>query len=196
MNPREHRRGVLLMVGATCCWASAGILVRNLSFTNGWEITFWRSLFMTLFILAVLVVRYRSSTWSRIKAVGGPGMVVGALWALMYICFILALAHTTVANVLVLSSLSPFATALAGRLFLSERVLRRTWLAMGAALMGIVMMFVESINSGGLGGNLIALAIPLAFACNIVILRRTHAHIDTVPTLVWSGLFSMIAAAP
>jgi drug/metabolite transporter (DMT)-like permease len=195
-DPREHRRGVLLMVGATCCWASAGILVRNLSITNGWEITFWRSLFMTLFILGVLVFQYRASTWSRIKAVGGPGMVVGALWALMYICFILALANTTVANVLVLSSLSPFATALAGKLFLSERVAGRMWLAMAAAVVGIVMMFIESINSGGLSGNLIALAIPLAFACNIVILRRTHAHIDTVPTLVWSGLFSMAAAAP
>jgi len=195
-HPREHRRGVLFMIGATSCWATAGILVRNMKLTDGWELTFWRSLFMTLFVLGVLIVQYRGATWERIKAVGKPGMVVGALWALMYICFILALGRTTVANVLVLSSLSPFAAAMMGKLFLHERVPGRIWVAMAAALVGIVLMFVESVNGGGLAGNLIALAIPLAFACNVVILRKTHAHVDMIPTLVWSGVFSMASTLP
>jgi drug/metabolite transporter (DMT)-like permease len=196
MKAPEHRRGVLLMVGATCCWATAGILVRNMHLTDGWELTFWRSAFMTLFVLGVLLVQYRGTTWQRIQAVGRPGMLVGALWALMYVCFILALGRTTVANVLVLSSLSPFASAVMGKLFLQERVPGRVWGAMAAAIVGIVLMFVESVNSSGLGGKLIALAIPLAFACNIVILRKAHAHIDMIPTLVWSGVFSMAATLP
>jgi drug/metabolite transporter (DMT)-like permease len=57
-------------------------------------------------------------------------------------------------------------------------------------------MFVESIHNGGLAGNLIALTIPVAFACTLVILRKTHAHIDMIPTLVWSGVFSMAATLP
>ena len=173
MNAREHRRGVLLMVGATSCWATAGILVRNMRLTDGWELTFWRSLFMTLFVLGILLVQYRARRGSGSTRSGRPGMLVGALWALMYICFILALGRTTVANVLVLSSFSPFASALMGRLFLHERVPGRIWLAMAAAVVGIVLMFMEAINTGGLGGNLIALVIPLAFACNIVILRKS-----------------------
>lgn len=193
---KEHRRGVLLMVGATACWALAGILVRNMRLTDGWEITFWRSCFMTTFVLAVLVRQYGTATWSRIHAVGAPGIMVGALWALMYICFILALGRTTVANVLVLSSLAPFASALTGRIFLQERVPGRIWFAVTAAVVGVVLMFVEAVDSGGLIGNLIAMVIPFAFAFNVVILRKTQAHVDMIPTLVWSGVFSMAVTLP
>ena len=192
----QHRRGVLLMVGATLCWASAGMLVRNMDLRDSWEITFWRSLFMTLFILGVLALQYRAGMFERLRAVGLPGVVAGALWALMYVCFILALGHTTVGNVLVLSSIAPFTAALLGRLFLHERVPGRTWLAMIAAFAGIVLMFVDSIASGGLVGNLIALATPFAFAVNVSILRRSHARVDMIPTLVLSGVFSMAIALP
>ena len=114
MSLSQHARGVLFMIGATLCWGSAGMLVRNMQLTSGWEITFWRSLFMTLFVLGVLAVQYRSATWERIRAIGKLGVIVSALWALMYACFILALSHTAVANVLVLTSLSPFTAALLG----------------------------------------------------------------------------------
>ena len=195
MTPTEHRKGVLLMIGATLCWSTAGVLVRNLNLTDGWEITFWRSLFMTVSVMGVLLVQYGSATLARIRAVGRSGVVVGALWALMYVSFILALGRTKVANVLVLSSISPFAAALLGGLFLREKVPGRTLAAMVAACAGIVLMFVESIG-GGLAGNLIALVIPLAFACNVVLLRRMHVGVDMIPTLVISGIISMAVTLP
>jgi drug/metabolite transporter (DMT)-like permease len=184
------------MLSATLCWATAGMLVRKMDLRDSWEITFWRSLFMTLFISGVLLYQYRGATLERVRAVGRAGVVAGALWALMYICFILALGHTTVANVLVLAAIAPFASALLGWVVLREPVPSRTWLAMIAAFAGIVVMFVESVNSGGLLGNLIALAIPIAFGVNVTILRRTHAQVDMIPTLVLSGLFSMAATLP
>ena len=192
----EHAKGVLLMIGATLCWSSAGTLVRSMHLADAWEITFWRSLFMTLFVLGVLFAQYRGATLERIRAVGRPGLVVGALWALMYVCFILALGRTTVANVLVLSGISPFAAALLGRLWLREHIHARSWLAIVAACGGIGLMFVEALGSGGLVGNLIALVIPLAFACNVVLLRRTHTEVDMIPTLVLSGAFAMLIALP
>ena len=191
-----RRRGVLLMLGATLCWSTAGMLVRNMDLKDSWEITFWRSLFMTLFITGVLAAQYGRSTMARVRAVGTGGAVAGALWALMYICFIVALGHTTVGNVLVLCSIAPFAAALLGRLVLHERVPLRTWIAITAAVGGIAVMFIDSVGGGGLVGDLIALVIPFAFAVNVVILRRMHAHIDMLPTLVLSGLFSMAVALP
>lgn len=197
LNSRaQHRKGVLLMVGATLCWATAGMLVRNMDLRDSWEITFWRSAFMTVFILALLVIQHRANMFAALRATGKAGVVAGALWALMYVCFILALGHTTVANVLVLSSIAPFTAALLGRIFLGERIPLRTVVAMSAAFGGIVLMFVDSLDSGGLVGNLIALAIPCAFAVNVIILRRMHAHVDMIPTLVLSGVFSMAVALP
>ncbi len=192
----KHRRGVLLMVGATLCWAMAGILVRNMDLRDSWEITFWRSLFMTLFISGVLLWQYGGSVRSRMRAVGMPGVAAGALWALMYVCFILALGLTTVGNVLVLASIAPFTSALFGAIFLREHIPLRTWVTMLIAFCGIVVMFLDSVGAGGMLGNLIALAIPVAFAVNVVILRRAHAQVDMLPTLVLSGLFSMAVALP
>ena len=54
----------------------------------------------------------------------------------MYVCFITALGRTTVGNVLVLSSITPFTSVLLGRLFLREHVPARTSIAMGAAFAG------------------------------------------------------------
>jgi drug/metabolite transporter (DMT)-like permease len=191
-----HRRGVLLMVGATLCWSLAGMLVRNMDLQDSWEITFWRSLFMTLCISGVLAVQYRGETVKRLFAVGVPGLIAGALWALMYVCFILALGLTTVGNVLVLASVTPFTAALAGWMFLREQVPMRTRITMVVAFAGILFMFADSVNGGGLLGDLIALIIPVAFAVNVLILRRMHASIDMLPTLVISGLISMAVALP
>lgn len=184
------------MVGATLCWSMAGMLVRNMDLRDSWEITFWRSLFMSVFIASLLGVQYGRGLLSRMHAVGRPGVVAGALWALMYVCFILALGHTTVGNVLVLCSITPFTAALLGWLLLRERIPTRTTLAMLAAFAGIVVMFVDSLSGEGLVGNVIALVIPFAFAVNVIILRSMHAQVDMLPTLVLSGLFSMAVALP
>ncbi len=184
------------MIGATLCWATAGMLVRNMDLRDSWEITFWRSLFMTVFISAILLAQYGAGVRERMRAVGMAGVVAGALWALMYVCFILALGHTTVGNVLVLASVAPFTAALLGALFLHERIPVRTWVTMLLAFCGIVIMFTDSLGQGSMIGNLIALIIPMAFAVNVVILRRAHAQVDMLPTLVLSGLFSMAVALP
>lgn len=192
----SHRLGIVLMIGATLCWGSAGMLVRTQRVTDPWEITFWRSFFMTLFILAVLTVQYRGEVFSRLRATGWPGFVSAALWAVMYVCFIVALSKTTVANTLVVCSISPFMSALFGWFFLREAVPVRTWLAMLFAVSGIVLMFVESLGSGGALGNAIALVIPVAFGFNVVLNRKMHASVDMVPTVFLSGILSCAVTLP
>jgi len=184
------------MVGATLCWATAGILVRNMEVTDGWKIAFWRSFFMTAFLVVVLCFQHGSRLLQRVHAMGWPGVVSGLLFAGMMISFILALSLTTVANTLVVGSISPFVAALCGRLFLGEKVASRTWLAMIAAIGGITMMFFDALSSGGWAGNLIALCIPLGFGANVVILRKHRAAVDMMPSVLLAGIFSMLIALP
>jgi len=195
-TPAEHRKGIVMMVGATLCWATAGILVRNMEVTDGWKITFWRSSFMTAFLLAVLSFQHGSRLVQRVHAMGWPGVVSGLLFAGMMISFILALSLTTVANTLVAGSISPFVAALCGHLFLGEKVASRTWLAMIAAIAGIVMMFFDGLTSGGWAGNVIALCIPVGFGANVVILRKHRVAVDMVPSVLLAGIFSMLIALP
>ena len=193
----EHRKGVVLMIGATLCWATAGVLVRNMEVTDGWKITFWRSFFMTVFMLLVLAYRHGSGgIWQRIRAMGWPGVLTGMLFAGMMISFILALSLTTVANTLVVGSISPFVAAVCGYLFLGEKVAPRTWFAMTIAIGGIVIMFFDALSGTGWTGNLIALCIPIGFGANVVLLRKHRHAIDMMPSVLLAGIFSTLVALP
>lgn len=184
------------MIAAALCWSTGGIFVRNVTLTDGWEIVYWRSIFMVAFLFGVLAIQYRGTVFSRIRAVGLPGVIAGALLGSTFFFFILSLMRTTAANTFVLMSTGPFFAALFGWLLLHERVPARTLVAIGAALGGIVLIFAGGIDAGRSLGNLLALGVPTAFALNIVILRRMHASVDMVPAVLIAGLLSLALALP
>jgi drug/metabolite transporter (DMT)-like permease len=190
----RHRRAIASMVIASVCWSSGGILVRALSITNAWEIVFWRSLFMALFVAGVLLVLHGRRMPEAVGAVGWPGLVSGLFLAGTFFFFIGSLTRTTVANTFVLMSVSPFLAALAGRLVLREGVPARTWVAMGVAFTGIVVMFADSLDGGRLAGNLLALGVSCCFAGQVTVLRKYHARVDMLPQVMIAGIVSLVVA--
>jgi len=191
----RHRRAILFMIVAATCWSSGGVLVRMLAIANAWEIVFWRSLFMALFVVGVLVVMHGRRMPQAVVAVGRPGLLSGLLLAGTFFFFIGSLTRTTVANTFVLMSVSPFLAALAGRLVLKEKVPTRTWLAIGVAFAGIVVMFADSLDAGRLAGNLMALGVSCCFAGQVTVLRMYHARVDMLPQVLIAGLCSLAIAA-
>ena len=184
------------MIAAALCWSLSGILVRPVAVTNPWEIVFWRSFFMSIFMALVLARWHGGLAVRKLRAVGYAGLLSGALLASMFFFFILSLTRTTVANTMVLTSVAPLSVALFGRWLLKERIPRRTWLAMLAALAGMGLMFADGIASGSLVGNLLALGVPVAFGLNVSVLKRMHASVDMVPAVLIAGLISSLAALP
>ncbi len=193
-NPERHRRAVLFMIVAAVCWSTGGILVRQLSITNAWEIVFWRSLFMALFVAGVLLVMHGRGMPRAIRAAGLPGVVAGLLLAGTFFFFIGSLMRTTVANTFVLMSVSPFLAALAGWFVLRERVPARTWIAMAIAFCGILVMFGSAVDAGQLVGNLLALGVSVCFAGQLTVLRKFHATVDMLPMVMIAGLWSLVPA--
>ena len=191
-----RRRGLLLMIGAGLCWSTGGILVRSATLTDPWEIVFWRSVFLVVFMAGVLALGHRSRVFAKIAEVGIPGVLAGALLASTFFFFILSVTRNTVANTLVLMSVGPFFVALFGRIFLGERLPPRTWAAILVALLGIGLMFSEGLDAGRTAGNLLALGVPLAFALNVVILRRAHAAVSMAPAVLLAGIFSLPVSLP
>jgi drug/metabolite transporter (DMT)-like permease len=191
-----HRRAILYMVVAPIFWSTGGLLVRLLSFSDAWEIVFWRSLFMAAFVAATLAVIHRGRPVAAMRAVGWPGLLSGAFLAGQFFLFIASLTRTTVANTFVLMSVSPFLAALAGRVFLKERVPLRTWVAIAVALAGMAVMFGEGVDAGRLAGNLLAVGVSCLFALNVTVLRKVHASVDMLPTVMIAGLISIVLALP
>lgn len=191
-----HRRALVYMLIAPVCWSTGGLFVRLLSIDSAWEIVFWRSLFMALFVAAALAVMHRGKLVAAVVAVGWPGLVAGAFLAGQFFLFIASLKRTTVANTFVLMSISPFLAALAAQAFLRERVPPRTWIAMAVAFAGIVVMFADSLDAGRLAGNLLAIGVSVLFALNVTVLRRVHATVDMLPTVMIAGLIAIVIAWP
>ena len=182
------------MIIAATCWSSGGFLVRQLSIVNAWEIVFWRSAFMTVFVAGVLAVIHRRAMPRAVLDAGVPGLLAGAFLAATFFFFIGSLTRTTVANTNILMSVSPFLAALAARVILKEPVPLRTWIAMLVAFAGIVVMFAQSAGAGRLTGNLLALGVSCCFAAQLTVLRKFHATVDMLPQVLIAGILSSFLA--
>src|SRR5205807_5617748 len=115
---------------------------RHVEKATAFELVFWRSLFAFLFVALVLLALRRNPA-----KMGWPGLLSGALWGVMFTAFMLALSLTTTANALVVMSISPLLTTVLARLALRDPVPTGTWIAAGAAALGIAWMFGADLNA-------------------------------------------------
>jgi drug/metabolite transporter (DMT)-like permease len=187
------------MVVAPLLWSLAGVLTRQIQSAGAFEMAFWRSSFAAAFVFVALLLLQDKRPWDSLREAGLPGLVSGAMWAVMFTCFIVALTLTTVANVLVVSSLGPLCTALLAWFMLREAIPARSWLAIVAASLGMGAMFGAGFSASEprhLAGLALALTIPVAGAINIVVLRRSAAHLDLMPAVMLGALISATVTLP
>jgi drug/metabolite transporter (DMT)-like permease len=185
---------VALMLAAPVMWSSAGVVTRHIQRAEPFEQVFWRSFFAFVFVFATLVLQ-KTKPWKAVRAAGVPGLVSGLMWAVMFTAFLFALSMTTTANTLVVMSVSPLLTAILASIFLKDPVPLRTWIAAGAAAIGIAWMFGSSLEKHLLG-MAIAFVIPIAAAINVVTLRASAAKLDLIPAVMLGGALSCLIALP
>ncbi|GGC71357.1 DMT family transporter [Undibacterium terreum] len=188
-----HRKALFLMITAASLWSIAGVLTRQLHAAHGFEVTFWRSLFASLFVACALAWQHRSQTVARLLSMGKFGLASGFMWAVMFCCFMIALTMTTVANTLIVMSVSPLLTALLAWIILHQKIAGRTWLAIAVALIGMVWMFaggMSRVDAKGLAGMLIAVGIPVAASVNVIVLKKAGKSVDLIPAVLVGGVIS------
>lgn len=195
-----HQSAILLMIIAPTLWSIAGVFTRHLDAARGFEITFWRSLFSGIFVATAVVLQQGvGGAVSTVRAVGRHGVVSGLMWCAMFIGFMIALTKTTVANTLIVMSVSPLLTAFLAWIFLKQHIPPRTWLAIVAAFVGIAWMFVSSLSQVGgqhLLGMMVASAVPVAAAINLIAIKRAGHGIDLIPAVLLGSAFSAAIVLP
>ena len=192
----SHRHAALLLAFCALSWSIAGVFTRHLDGAEGFELTFWRSLFCAVAMLAILAWQRRGNPLAAVFAMGWPGLFSGAMWSVMFTCFMLALTRTSVANTLLVLSVAPLLAAVLGRIVLGTRVGPLTQAAIAAAGFGIWWMVRDGVSAEGLGGMLIASAVPVAAAINIVVLKRLQARVDLAPAVLVGALLSCLYTLP
>ncbi|MEM7385299.1 MAG: DMT family transporter [Verrucomicrobiota bacterium] len=193
MTEKTQLTGITLAAIGALCWSTAGVIVRGLAVTD-WEMVFWRSFFLTLFLLPFLLARPRQVV-IEIRSSWGVMLASGLLLATSFVCFIVAIARTPVANILFMIAAAPLLTALIGHLFFGESVPPRTILAILAAATGVLIMVADSLRMDGLFGVVMAFAVALSVSINTNVIRR-YRNVRLWPAVFLAGLFSMAVAAP
>ena len=182
------------MAGAAVCWSTGSLLVRLIT-TSPWTTSLWRSLFASTFLAIVLSIVQRRGIVAQWRSGGRPMLAVAACMAIASTCFIFSLAHTSVANTLILMSTGPYVAGLVGWLVLGERVAPRTWMSMSVALAGAVVMVSDSYGRGAMIGDLLAVVMAASFAVATVLVRR-HPEIQMAPAAALATALTALVALP
>ncbi len=176
----RYALGVGLVLMAGICLSFGGLILRHVEAANGWQILFYRSIAAAIAVFGFLVIRYRGRIVKPFTNIGRDGLVVAASLFVGAQGYVFALQHAPVADVMFILAASPVLMALAGWVFLRERVPASTWLAIGAGLVGMVVMFGQQASSGALLGKTLAFVIMVPFVFMVIALRRSKAK-DLVP---------------
>src|SRR5436309_12112673 len=192
-SARSRRLGFWLVTAAAVCWSSGGLIARLVA-TDPWTTVFWRSVFCAGFLSCTVAIGQRGRVGRLVRDTGWPGLLMAACFATASTCFIMALARTSVANTLVIQSLSPFIAGFGGWLCLGERVGGRTWVAVSAALVGAVVMLWGEAAAVSRIGDVFALTTATAFAAATVIVRW-HRTVPMPAAAALAGALAAVVAA-
>lgn len=203
MTFKLHRKQALwVMVLATLLWSLAGVVSRQITQAQSFEVTFWRS-FFTLVSLSILLPVLKGRRFLLNMPWRDTSFwLSGMCWSVMFTAFMLALTMTSVANVLITMAMGPVFTALLSRFVGGRRLALHTWLAIAVAGLGMAFMFVSQVQIDDglhLKGMLVALSVPLAGAIQWNLTHHLQAAAqpsDFMPA-VWIGaMLSSIYTAP
>ncbi|SVC42493.1 uncharacterized protein METZ01_LOCUS295347, partial [marine metagenome] len=130
----------LFAIVAPIFWSIAGVTVRFMESASAWQINFYRSSSLAVFVFLFLVIRYGSKTRLILKESGSPALFAGLILSGAMICNIVALLHTSVANAVLVMAAGPIFAAVIGGIVLKEKISPILWVSIVLALVGIAVM--------------------------------------------------------
>ena len=190
---RDERKGWLLVFLSALMWSFGGAIARFIEIGDDWTVVFWRSVWAAAFLIGFMIWRDGWRGMLKLFAnMGLPGTAVAICFATASTSFVVALAYTTVANILLMQAGVPLLAALIAWALFGEKVSRATWMAIAAVIAGIAVMVSDSFSATvSPVGNGLALLIAVAFAVATVLTRR-YANVRMTPA---TCLGTMMAAA-
>src|SRR5690606_19789993 len=145
---RDERKGWLLIFLSALMWSFGGTIARFIEIGDDWTVIFWRSVWAAAFLIGFMVWRDGWHGMLKLFAnMGLPGAAVAICFATASASFVVALAYTTVANILLMQAGVPLLAALIAWALFGEKVSRATWMAIAAVIAGIAVMVSDSFHA-------------------------------------------------
>jgi len=190
----NHRLGIQLAAIGVLVLSFDALLIR-LANADPWDVTFWRGLLTALSMFAIVLLRGRRRDLSVLRRYWKGMLLISTIYGVNATLFVLSIAHTSVANTVVILSSSAFFAAFFSWMFLRERVRLRTWMAMVVSVAGVITVSVGSFGLDSWLGDFLALLLALSMGL-VLTLMRLYPVLPRMPMVALSGLVVMMLAIP
>ena len=163
---------VLVLVGATCM-SFAGLCIRLIDNADGYQILFYRGIAQGLMVWLVACSTRQITPIAFPASFDRTDGVIGLLMGCAFCLYVFSILNTSVASTLFILSIAPVFAALLAWVFIKEKPALVACVAILIALTGVAVMFGAGLDPGRTKGNLFAVISALAFACMLVIARKS-----------------------
>ena len=184
--------GIILAISAGIIWSTIGLSIKSIEQANAFEILFYRSIFISVFIGTLLHFFFRFDFWDLFKN-WVSYLIGGASLFFAYIGGIYALLSTSAANALLLFACAPIFTAILSPILLKEAISIKTLLSIFIAFIGVFIMIWNDFGGGNWKGNMSAVISAIGFSLFTINLRL-NKHLQMLPSVFSSGIIASCVA--
>jgi drug/metabolite transporter (DMT)-like permease len=199
LNPSDTQtqwHGIALVIIGAFCFSLAIPFIR---WTDGLDIgaiAFWRAIFGFLF-LASLVTHWREPLQFAAYRESRRALIALSMFVSLTVLFYTyAVQHTTAANAALLVNSAPVYVAVLAPFILKESRARHTWISLGLALAGMILVSDPArldVESGELGGIIAAALSGLTYGGVMLISRSLRGRVTGLTQNLWSnGILALI----
>ncbi len=183
----EKQRGTLFVFLAAVLYSIGGLCIKVIPW-NGMSINSARNMVALLVVGGYIYFSRHGLRFNRWIALGAIS-VCGT-----NVLFSLANKLTTAANTIVLQFTAPIFVILLSAVFWRKKPQKLDLAACGLVLAGVVCFFVDSLEMGGMLGNLLALVSGVSYAG--VFLLNDLPDSDPISSVFWGDVLSVLLGFP
>lgn len=165
----------MAVLSAALLWSTGGLFIKEVTL-DAWGVSFWRSSFAAVTVLAIYLAMERRARFGTIREWFSPLVLLSAFfYAAMLVSFVLATKLTTSANAIFLEYTAPI------YLLFMEPMLARTTMKRNDLVTVIIstgamaLFFVGKFEFASFWGNVAALGSGMAFAAYALTLKHQRA---------------------
>lgn len=192
----DHTKGLLITFLGVLFIVPDSLMVRLIQ-TDGITVAFWKALLTGAVTGLGLLIWRGTDVFRETFSKGYKVWIYAACSGASGVLFVIAVAHTSVANVVFIIAAMPVVAALFSWVVLGERLSRRTAVTMAVVIMGIGVIAYGSDQTQGasLQGDLIALLVVVLFAVALTVARSLRP-VSMVPAIAPGMLGAALVLLP
>lgn len=191
-----HFKGLLLTTLGVLFVVPDSLFVRLID-GDALEIAFWRMLNSGVLIALGLFVVQGLAPFRAVLQTGWVGVIYGVCTGMSGVLFVLAVANTSVANVVFIIASMPVFAMVYSRIFLTEPITQRMLVTIIAVFAGLGIIAYGSGETEGASwvGDLLALLLSAVFAAGLTAARRVR-HVSMVAAVPMAFVVVALLMAP